>query len=148
MVSSEAKTVKEYLAGLPPERREAIETVRKTILRNLPKGFEETMQFGMISYVVPLGRYPDTYNGQALGLVALASQKQYMSVYLMNVYGDRAAETWFQEAYKRSGKRLDMGKSCVRFRRLQDLPLDVIGKAVARTSMNDFIAMYEASRKR
>jgi hypothetical protein len=80
--------------------------------------------------------------------VALASQKQYMSVYLMNVYGDRAAETWFQEAYKRSGKRLDMGKSCVRFRRLQDLPLDVIGKAVARTSMNDFIAMYEASRKR
>ena len=146
MVKSDAATVEAYLAELPPERREAIETVRRTILANLPDGYEEQMSFGMIGYVVPLSRYPDTYNKEPLALVALASQKRHMAVYLNNVYGDPATLEWFTAAYAASGKRLDMGKSCVRFKRLADLPLDVIGETIARTSLDDFLAFYESAR--
>ena len=100
----------------------------------------------MIGYVVPLDSYPETYNRQPLGYVALASQKNYMSLYLMNVYGDEEAERWFTERYRASGKKLDMGKSCVRFKSLQDLPIDLIGAAVARTTVDEFIKRYEVSR--
>jgi len=148
MASSDAKTVDEYLAGLPPDRREALEAVRAEILRNLPDGYEECMQYGMIGYVVPLSRYPNTYNGQALGVAALASQKNYMSVYLMNVYGDPATEKWFAEEYRKTGKRLDMGKSCVRFRKLEDLPVELIGRTVRRTPVDEFLRRYEASRRK
>ncbi|MEX1112639.1 MAG: DUF1801 domain-containing protein [Candidatus Andersenbacteria bacterium] len=148
MVQSKAATVQEYLAELDPERRKVIETVRKVILKNLPKGYKEVMQYGMIGYVIPLETYPDTYNGQALGYVALASQKNYMSLYLMNVYGDKKAEKEFEQAFAAAGKKLDMGKSCVRFKQVEDLPLDVIGKTIARTSPKQFIVMYEASRKK
>lgn len=148
MVQSDAATVEDYLAELPEGRRQAIESVRRVILENLPNGYEETMQYGMISYVIPLNRYPDTYNDRPLGLAALASQKRYMSLYLMNVYGDPEVEPWFRAQYEQSGKRLDMGKSCVRFRSLDDLPLDLIGKAIARTSVDDMIRLYEASRGR
>ena len=148
MVKSGAATVEAYLAELPAERREAIETVRRTILANLPDGYEEQMSFGMIGYVVPLSRYPDTYNKQPLALAALASQKRHMAVYLNNVYGDPATLEWFTAAYAASGKRLDMGKSCVRFKRLADLPLDVIGETIARTSLADFIAFYESARSK
>ena len=106
------------------------------------------MQYGMIWYVIPLERYPVTYSGQALGIAALASQKNYMSLYLMNVYGETETERWFVEEYNASGKKLDMGKSCVRFKKLEDLPLDLIGKAIARTSVDEFVGMYEASRHR
>ena len=148
MVKSGAATVEAYLAELPAERREAVETVRRTILANLPDGYEEQMSFGMIGYVVPLSRYPDTYNKQPLALAALASQKRHMAVYLNNVYGDPATLEWFTAAYAASGKRLDMGKSCVRFKRLADLPLDVIGETIARTSLDDFIAFYESARSK
>ncbi len=148
MVKSGAATVEAYLAELPAEHREAIETVRRTILANLPDGYEEQMSFGMIGYVVPLSRYPDTYNKQPLALAALASQKRHMAVYLNNVYGDPATLEWFTAAYAASGKRLDMGKSCVRFKRLADLPLDVIGETIARTSLDDFIAFYESARSK
>src|SRR3989344_1849247 len=131
MVQSNAKTVEAYLKELPTERKEAISAVRKVILKNLPRGYEECMQYGMISYVIPLEKYPDTYNKQALGIVALASQKNYMSVYLMAIYGGKKTEKWFAEEYRKSGKKLDMGKSCIRFRKLDDLPLELIGKAVA-----------------
>lgn len=145
-MQSKAITADEYLAELQPERCQAIAAVRKVILDNLPEGYEEIMDFGMIAYVIPLSRYAKTYNGHPLGLAALASQKNYMSVYLMNVYGDKVAEKWFIEEYKASGKKLDMGKSCIRFKRLGDLPLDLIGKAVGRTSVDRYIAYYEAAK--
>ncbi|MYD35747.1 MAG: DUF1801 domain-containing protein [Dehalococcoidia bacterium] len=148
MVKSDAATVDEYLAGLPEDRREAMQAVRQVVLANLPDGYEECMAYGMIGYVVPLSRYPDTYNKQPLGLAALASQKQYMSLYLNNVYDNPETLEWFMSAYAASGKRLNMGKSCVRFRRLDDLPLDVVGQAIARTSVDDFLASYEESRNK
>jgi Domain of unknown function (DU1801) len=145
-VKSGAATVDEYLESLPQDRRAAVGAVRNVIVANLPPGFEEGMQFGMISYHVPLSRYPDTYNGQPLGIVALANQKNYMALYLMGVYSDEAEATWFRSRWQSTGKRLDMGKSCVRFKRLDDLPLDVVGETVARTSVDGFIASYESSR--
>ncbi|MEW5850506.1 MAG: DUF1801 domain-containing protein [Myxococcota bacterium] len=144
MASSAATTVQEYLASLPADRREALESVRRVIRKNLPKGFEEGMQYGMIGYYVPLSRYPQTYNGQPLGIAALASQKGYMSLYLMGVYGDPATQKWFEAAYRKSGKQLDMGKSCVRFKRVEDLALDVVGQVISRVGVDDFIARYEA----
>lgn len=148
MVRSNAETVEEYLAELPPDRREAIAAIRKVVLDNLPPGYEETMYFGMIGYVIPLERYPETYNKQPLGYVALASQKHYMSLYLMNVYGDSDTERWFKREYEASGKKLNMGKSCVRFKSLDDLPVNLIAKAVARTTTESYIETYEASRRR
>ena len=146
MVYSKAETVEEYLAEQTLDRREAMKTMRELILANLPPGYEETMQFGMIGYVVPLERYPVTYNKQALGVLALASQKNYMSIYLMSVYGDEETAKWFEEEFRASGKKLNMGKSCVRFKRPDDLPLDLIGKVVARTSVEEFIDLYERAR--
>jgi hypothetical protein len=119
--------------------------VRDVILANLPAGYEEGVQFGMIGYYVPLSVFPDTYNKQPLGYLALANQKNYMSLYLNNVYGDPATERWFKERYAASGKRLDMGKSCLRFKRLEDLPLDLIAETVARTPVDQFIAGYQAA---
>jgi len=144
MVQSNAESVDEYLKELSPERQKAISTVRKLILDNLPKGYVETMLYGMISYVIPLKRYPKTYNKKPLTLVSLASQKHYMALYLMNVYGDGEEE--FKKNYIATGKKLDMGKSCVRFKSLDDLPIELIGKTVARTSVNQFIDRYEKLR--
>lgn len=146
MVQSKAQTVKEYLAELPPDRRKEIEAVRKVILANLPKGYEEGMDFGMIVYYIPLSRYPDTYNKHPLAIAALASQKNYMSVYLMCVYGERQYMDWFKKSFEASGKKLDMGKSCVRFKTADDLPLDVIGEAVAKVSVDNYIKHYEKVR--
>ena len=146
MAYSNATTVEEYLSEQTPERREAMEAIRGLILENLPPGYEEVMQYGMIAYVIPLERYPVTYNKQALQTVALASQKNYMSVYLMNVYGDQETAQWFEEEFRASGKKLNMGKCCVRFKRPEDLPLDLIGEAVARTSVDGFIEVYEKAR--
>jgi hypothetical protein len=146
MVTSREKTVREYLASLPVDRRAAIAAVRKVIRDRLPKGYDEGMLYGMISYYVPLSSYPTTYNGQPLTVASLASQKDHMALYLMCVYGDRELERWFAAAFRKAGKKLDMGKSCVRFKSLADLPLDVIGETIARTSVDDFIASYERSR--
>jgi hypothetical protein len=150
-VQSKARTVEQYLAELPPDRREAINAVRKVILNNLPAGFEETMQYGMISYVVPFKLFPAGYHcdpDQPLTFAALASQKNHMAIYLMTVYGNKETENWFVKAYKASGKKLDMGKSCVRFKKLEDLPLDVIGQAIARVPVEKYIKAYEESRKK
>ena len=105
------------------------------------------MNYGMISYQVPLERYPDTYNGQPLAYVALAAQKHYYSLYLMNVYNDYAVETTLVDGFQKAGKRLDMGKSCVRFKNLEDLPLEVIAKVIAHTTPDQLIKNYEESRK-
>ena len=145
-MQSDAKTVAEYLSNLDDVRREAISAVRGVILDNLPDGYEEAMQFGMITYVVPLRVLADTYNGQPLMYVALASQKRHMSLYLTNVYGDESVEKWFRERYLAAGKKLDMGKSCVRFRKLDDLPLALVGEVVARTPIAEFVEIYKASR--
>jgi Domain of unknown function (DU1801) len=144
-VRSDAVTVDAYLAELPEERRQAISAVRRVILDHLPDGFVEIMQYGMISYVVPLERYPDTYNGQALAVAALASQKRYMAIYLMGVYGEAGTQDWLRERWAATGKKLDMGKSCLRFQRLDDLALDVIGEVIARTPVEEFLADYERS---
>ncbi len=145
-VHSDAVSVEEYLSELDDVRQEAVSAVRQVILDNLPVGYEEIMQYGMISYVVPLDVLADTYNGQPLMYIALASQKQYMSLYLTNVYGDESVEKWFKERYLATGKKLNMGKSCVRFRKLDDLPLELVAEVVARTPIDEFVTTYQASR--
>jgi len=146
MVSSSAQSVDQYIAELLADRREAIVAVRDVVRRNLPAGFEEGIEFGMIAWYVPLERFPDTYNGRPLGLAALASQKQYMSLYLNTVYGDPQLAEWFTTRYAESGKRLNMGKSCLRFRSLDDLPLDIIGETIAKVPLDRYVARYQAVR--
>ena len=145
-MTSNAKTVEEYLRGLPEDRRAAISTVREVILANLPKGYAERMQYGMISYVVPHSIYPAGYHCKPtdpLPYAMLGSQKNHMAIYLMCVYGDAKTEQWFRKAYQASGKKLDMGKSCVRFKKIEDLPLKVIGQVVARVPVKNYIARVE-----
>ncbi len=146
---SKAQTVKEYLASLPEDRRKAMEAVRKVIRKNIGKGYEEGMQYGMIGYYVPHKLYPAGYHcdpKQPLPFACLASQKNHMAVYLMTVYGE--GEAWFRKEWAKTGRKLDMGKSCIRFKKLEDLPLDVIGKAVARVPVKDYIGYYESRLKR
>jgi uncharacterized protein YdhG (YjbR/CyaY superfamily) len=149
-VISDAKTVEAYLASLPPDRREAIQTVRATILKNLDAEYEEGMQYGMIGYYVPHRVYPAGYHcdpKQPLPFVCLASQKNYMSVYLGCVYSSSEMEKWFRREWAKSGKKLDMGKSCIRFKKLDDLPVELIGQVVARVPPRKFIEFYEAVLK-
>jgi len=144
-MQSDAATVPEYLASLPDDRHAALTKVRAVIRRHLPKGIVESMNWGMITYEVPLKTYPDTYNGQPLAYAALASQKNHMSVYLMGIYGDDALRQQFEDAYRATGKRMDVGKSCVRFRKLDDLPLEVIGDAVGAMTLEQFLALHDAA---
>jgi hypothetical protein len=147
MMTSKAKTVADYLAELPPDRRAAIEAVRKVILKNLDKDYEEGMSYGMIGYYVPHKIYPPGYHcdpKQPLPFASLASQKNHMAVYLMCIYGSSDQESWFRKGWARTGKKLDMGKACIRFKKLDDLALDVIGKAIARVPARKYIAYYES----
>lgn len=146
-MQSKAKTVKEYLDGLPEDRRAAMEAVRKVILKNLDKGYEEGMQYGMIGYCVPHKLYPPGYHcdpKQPLPFACLASQKNHMAVYLMCIYGSTKDEEWFRKEWAKTGKKLDMGKSCIRFKKIEDLPLEVIGKAIARAPVKEYIVYYES----
>ncbi len=148
-MQSTAITVKDYLAELEPERRRAISAVRRQIRASLPKGYKEVMGYGMISYVVPLKLYPAGYLNDPtvpLPYVSLASQKRHMAVYMMGLYGNVGLNEWFEKAYKATGKRFDMGKCCVRFRTLDDLPLDLIGEAVAKVTPQQMIDAYESAR--
>jgi len=140
---NKAKTIEEYIKLLPEDRTRAIKKVRNVILKNLPKGFEENMNWGMITYELPLSKYPDTYNKQPLMYAALASQKNHMAVYLINIYTDSKTEKWFKDEYLKTGKRYDVGRSCVRFRKLEDLPVELVGKAIAKTSVEEFIKLYD-----
>jgi hypothetical protein len=140
---SEANTVNEYLKSLPEERRKVILIVRKVILKNLPTGFVESMNYGMISYQVPLSVYPNTNNKQPLMIAALASQKNYMAVHLMGIYLSGESRVSFETAYKATGKKLDAGKGCVRFKNLDDLPLDVIGEVIASITLEKYISFIE-----
>lgn len=138
-MQSEATTISDYLAELPADRRAAIEIVRHTILENLPEGYEEVINWGMITYQVPLKLYSDTYNGKPLMYVALASQKNHMAVYLTGIYMDKNTRRKFEEDYRASGKKFDVGKSCVQFKQLTDLPVDLIGKSIAAFTPAEFI---------
>ncbi len=149
-MQSKATTVKQYLAELPQDRRAAIEAVRNTVLKNIDKGFEEGMQYGMIGWYVPHKIFPAGYHcdpKQPLPYACLASQKNYMSLYLMPAYGEDAGESWFREQWKKTGKKLDMGKCCIRFRKLDDLALDVIGEAIRRVPLKTHIEHYETVLK-
>ena len=143
MVSSGATTVEEYLAELPSERRDVVRVVRQTVLDRLPAGFVETMNWGMICYELPLSRYPDTYNGQPLGIAALAAQARHYSLYLYGVYMSPEMTQQLRDAYTAAGIKLDMGKSCVRFRNLDGIELGAVGDVVAALTPDDLIEMYE-----
>jgi hypothetical protein len=147
-MQSKATFVKQYLAELPKDRRDAISAVRKEILARLPKGYEEAMNWGMITYQVPLEIFPDTYNKQPLMYAALASHKNHMAVYLMGIYMSEKALEEFETNYRATGKRFDVGKSCVRFKKLDDLPIDLIGDAIASMSVDEFIEGQQRARKR
>lgn len=145
-MQSKAKTVEEYLEEMPEDRREQISVVRNEILEFLPDGIDEVMRWGMITYEIPLETYPDTYNGQPLMFAALANQKNHMAVYLIGIYADEKLSKTFEESYKATGKKMDIGRSCVRFKQIDDLPLFLIGKAIAAVSSDDIIRYYENSR--
>jgi len=145
---SEATTVDQYIAELPDDRRAAIETVRDTIAANLAPGFEEAMNWGMITYQVPLSTFPETYNKKPLMYAALASEKNYMVVHLMSLYVRVDLKTKFEAAYKEAGKKLNMGKSCVRFKKLEALPLDLIGEIIASTPVDQFIGISKRAHKK
>ena len=146
-MQSKETTVAKYLASLPADRRAAISAVRKVILDNLDGEFREQMQYGMIGYCVPHSVFPPGYHcspDQPLPFAGLASQKSHMALYLMHVYADNESARRFKEAWTKSGKKLDMGKSCIRFKKLEDVPLDVIGQTIAGISARKWVETYQA----
>ena len=150
-MTSPATSVTDYLAALPADRQAALKAVRAVIRKSLPKGLAEQMQYGMIGYVVPHKLYPAGYHckpEEPLPFAGLASQKNYMSLYLMAVYFSPTLLDWLKEQFPLKGKKLDMGKSCLRFKKLEDLPLDVIGEVIARVPVADYIRQYESNLKR
>lgn len=154
-MQSKATTVSAYLESLPEDRRKTVEAVRKVIRANLDAGYEEGMQYGMIGYYVPHKLFPAGYHcdpKQPLPFAALASQKNYLSLYMMGVYcgcgeGPGASETpharWFRDAWAKTGKKLDMGKACVRFKKVEELALDVVGEAFKRVPAKVYIERYQ-----
>ena len=146
-MQSKANSVEQYLNNIPEDRKESLSIVREAIVKNLPTGYVEVMNWGMITYEVPLETFPDTYNGKPLMYVALASQKNHMSVYLMGCYMSPEIRKKFENAYKQSGKKFDAGKSCIRFKKEEDLPLELIGKTIGSMSVEQFIENYLLSRK-
>jgi len=144
-MKSSATTVKDYLKSLPADRRVGIEAVRKVILENLDKDYDECMLYGMIGYVVPHRVWPTGYHcdpTKPLMMAGLASQKNNLTVYLMSVYGDKVERAWFEKAWAKSGKRLDLGGCCVRFKKVENAALDVIGEAIRRTPAKAYVANY------
>lgn len=142
------RTVESYLQNLPEDRRAVVSAMRELIQRNLPQGYQETVNWGMISYEVPLELYPNTYNKQPLAYAGLAAQKNYNALYLLGVYSDPKRRTELEQAFAAAGKKLDMGKSCLRFRALDDLPLAAVGKLIASMPVTEFIARADAARAR
>jgi hypothetical protein len=152
-MQSKATTVSDYIASLPDDRRKAIETVRAVILANLDKDYEEGMQYGMIGYYVPHRVFAAGYHcdpKQGLPFAGLASQKNHMSIYLMGLYtgSDNKLAQWFKEAWAKAGKKLDQGKACTKFKKVDDLALDVLGEAIRRLPAKKYIAAYEESRRK
>ena len=141
-------TVEAYLAGLPEDRREAIEAIREVVLANLDEPFEEGIQYGMIGYYLPHSVYPDGYHcdpKQPLPFVQIGNQKRHLGLYLFCLYGNETEEQRFREAWAKAGHKLDMGKSCVRIKKLEDVPLKVVGRTIKRMTAKKFIKHYEGS---
>lgn len=148
MFANKAKTVAEYIGGLSAERQPVLRKIRSFVRKHMPKGYQEQIGWGAITYAVPMKVLPDTYNGQPLCYAALAAQKNYYTLYLMGVYGNPAQKTWLAREFKKRGKRFDMGKSCLHFKSLDDLPLDVVGEVIASTPMEKYVAHYREIRKK
>lgn len=148
----EAKTPDEYISKVPEERTEAMQQIRQQLLANLPDGFEETMSYGMIGYVVPKSIYPAGYHPDPklpLPFINLASQKNYIALYHSGVYAQPGLLEWFQTEYPKHAKRkLDMGKSCIRFKNIADIPFDLIGELATKISVEDWIETYEKNTKK
>ncbi len=145
-MQSKATTVEQYLKELPEDRREAISAIRKVILASIDEGVKEGMQYGMIGYYIPHSVYPAGYHcdpKQPLPYVCVASQKNHLAVYMMSIYGSGDQENWFRTAWEKTGKKLDMGKSCIRFRKIEDAALEVIGEAIRRFPSGKYIKYYE-----
>ncbi|MBM3769252.1 MAG: DUF1801 domain-containing protein [Acidobacteria bacterium] len=145
-MQSKATTVDAYLEELPEDRRAAMKKLRATIKKHLPKGFAEGMQYGMIGYFVPHKLFPPGYHcnpKEPLPYASVASQKNYISIYLMSAYIDSAVEKYIKTEFAARGLKLDMGKCCVRFKKIDDIPHDIIGEAIAMTSVADHIQSYE-----
>jgi hypothetical protein len=150
-MQSTAKTVKEYIASLPEDRQKAIDELRKVILKNLPKGFEEVMAYGMIGYVVPLKTYPAGYHCDPklpLGFMNIASQKNFIALYHMGIYGSDKLLKWFTDEYPKHCKaKLDMGKSCIRFKKIDQIPYKLIGELASKITVEKWIEIYENALK-
>ena len=146
-MKSSATTVQEYLDALPEDRRDVVSKVRQVVLKNLPDGYRESVSWGVISYEIPLERYPDTYNKKPLTYVGLAAQKNHYALYLMGAYAKPGHAKALEEAFAKAGKKLDMGKSCLRFRKLEDLPMDAIGKIIASVPPDEMIAYARGARQ-
>ncbi|HMA59535.1 MAG TPA: DUF1801 domain-containing protein [Halanaerobiales bacterium] len=147
MAKSSAETVKEYLNELPEGKREVVKKLRQIVSDNLPNGYQERMNWGMISYEVPLTKYPSTYNKKPLLFAAISAQKNYFSLYLTPVYQSKELEKELKREYKKADLKVNMGKSCLRFKKLSELPLEFIGELISRIEVEDFIRIYEESRK-
>ena len=146
MPKSTARTPAEYLASLPDDRRAVLDDVCKLVRRHVPKGYEEAMNWGAINWQVPLSVYPDTYNKQPLTYAALADHKGGASLYLMMAYMNPPLLARLTEGFRKAGKKLDMGKSCLHFRTTEDLPLDVVGEVIAAVPMEKYVATAKAAR--
>ena len=142
------KTVAIFLANLPADRRTEVERVRDVVRRHLPAGYEEACSKDMLVYQVPLARYPDTYNGRPLWYVAIGSEKAYLSLHLMRVCGDPTQAQRLEDGFRTAGKKLEMGKACIRFRTADDLALNVIGELVASTPMERWVEIARSARRR
>ncbi len=142
-------TPDEYVASLPAERRETFQKLRSTFFENLPDGFEEVIQYGMISYVIPHSIYPKGYHCNIqlpLPFISLASQKNFIAIYHMGIYADKHLYNWFTDSYnKLVEQKLDMGKSCIRFKRMEQIPFELIGELAQKMSVDDWIQRYEES---
>ncbi len=147
-----ANTPEEYIAQIPEERKEPLKKLRKVILDNLPKGFEESIQYGMIGYVVPHSIYPDGYHCDPkipLPFMNIASQKNFIAVYSSSLYAQKEFYDWFVAEYPKYSKRkLDMGKSCVRFKKVEDIPYELIGELASKMTVNEWISLYESAIKK
>jgi uncharacterized protein YdhG (YjbR/CyaY superfamily) len=143
MARSEEKSVDAYLKSLPAERRAVVKTLRELVLENLPKGYEESFEWGYPTYEIPLAKYPDTYNKRPLCYAGIAAQKNHYAVYLMCVYQDAKLRKQLEDDFAKAGKKLDMGKSCVRFKKLEDVPLPAIARAIRAVTPGKYIAAYE-----
>lgn len=151
-MQSKATTPDQYIAELPEDRKEIMQKLREIVKKNLPKGFEETMQYGMLGYVVPHSIYPDGYHcnpKDALPFMALASQKNHIGFYHMGIYSDPDLMKWFTEEYpKHASNKLDMGKSCIRFKNPKNIPFELLGELTTKISVDEWIAKYESVIKR